>query len=271
MPFITLYSNIIMKFNAILIASLCATTLFTSCKKDDETGTTPTPVAPEITYGEMELEFEHTFGTANFAFNTAFTTDQGEEVNFSTLKYYVSNITLHHIDGSSWKQPESYYLVDLSTPSTAMLHLHDVPTGDYSGITFTLGVDSTRNVSGAQEGALSVANNMFWSWNSGYIFAKFEGTSPQSSTGGFSYHCGGFQGENKALQEITFDFTPATLRIRQESAPVVHLMADIKNIFDQPGNQVSTAALGSMHMPGPNAKKIMSNFAAGIAFDHIHN
>ena len=260
-----------MKFNSIFIASLCAILFLSSCQKDEESTTTPTPVAPQITYGEMELEMEHKFGAENFALGTAYLTASGEQVTFNTLKYYVSNIVLHNVDGSTWAQPESYYLVDASNVSSTMLHLHDVPTGDYSGITFTLGVDSTRNVSGAQEGALSVANNMFWSWNTGYIFAKFEGISPQSSTGGFSYHCGGFQGPNNAIQVVTYNFTPATLRVRQESAPVVHMMVDAKNIFDSTGNEVTTASLAMMHMPGPNARKIMSNFAAGIEFDHIHN
>lgn len=252
-----------------MLGAMLSILFITSCKKDEK----PTPTTPDtiILYGEMELELEHFFGSSSFALNTDYTTGQGEQVNFSTAKYYISNIQLHKTDGAVWSQPDSYYLVDLGTPETAMLHLHDVPTGDYEGITFTVGVDSTRNVSGAQTGALSVSNNMFWSWNSGYIFIKLEGTSPQSESGGFSYHCGGFTGTNNAIRERHYYFSPAEMRIRIESAPVVHMTVDLKNVFDNTASPVSTAVMSNVHMPGANAKTVATNFADGIAFDHVHN
>jgi hypothetical protein len=64
----------------------------------------------------------------------------------------------------------------------------NVPAGTYTGMYLTMGVDSARNVSGAQEGALDPANGMFWSWTSGYIMIKAEGLSPQGAGGSFTYH-----------------------------------------------------------------------------------
>ena len=80
------------------------------------------------------------------------------------------------------------------TAKAATLTLSDVPEGSYTEMSYVLGVDSTRNVSGAQAGALSTANGMFWSWSTGYIMLKAEGTSPNSGTGSFSFHLGGFSG-----------------------------------------------------------------------------
>jgi hypothetical protein len=51
---------------------------------------------------------------------------------------------------------------------------------DITGIRFLLGVDSARNVSGIQTGALDPARGMFWTWNSGYVMAKIEGSSPSA-------------------------------------------------------------------------------------------
>jgi hypothetical protein len=59
---------------------------------------------------------------------------------------------------------------------------------------FMIGVDSARNNSGAQTGALDPTNGMFWSWSTGYIMAKFEGTSAQSpaAANALKFHIGGF-------------------------------------------------------------------------------
>ncbi|MFN6379613.1 MAG: MbnP family protein [Flavobacteriales bacterium] len=258
--------------NTYLVAGvLAASILLFSCKKDEEENTTPTPVTPTVTYGEIELEMEHFFGASEFALNTPFTTAAGEQLTFTTAKYYVSNIALTKADGSTWRQEESYHLIDLSNPSSALLHIHDVPTGDYTGLTFTVGVDSTRNVSGAQEGALSVSNNMFWSWNSGYIFIKLEGSSPASMSGSFTYHLGGFQGANKALNTGSFNFGPAMLMVRENAAPVVHMMIDVAQTFDNSASPFSVATASNVHMPGANAKLVAGNFFSGIEFDHIHN
>ena len=54
-----------------------------------------------------------------------------------------------------------------------------MPAGNYNSLSFLLGVDSMHNVSGAQTGALDPANDMFWTWNSGYVMAKMEGASPR--------------------------------------------------------------------------------------------
>ena len=103
----------------------------------------------------------------------------------------MSNISLSNDDGSTtYEFPNSYYLVDATNAASLNIDLEDVPNGDYTKVNFMIGVDSTRNVSGAQEGALDVANGMFWSWNMGYIFMKMEGTVQDSID--FRYHIGGF-------------------------------------------------------------------------------
>ena len=81
----------------------------------------------------------------------------------------ISNFKLKKSDGTWWIHPESYFLVDLSNDLSTTLDLGSVPSGEYTELSYTIGVDSLRNVSGAQSGALSTTNNMFWSWNTGYI------------------------------------------------------------------------------------------------------
>lgn len=253
----------------VILASLCLGLLFTSCKKDQETeSTSTTPTAPT---GTVKLEMEHLFGEAAFALNTDYTTNAGETLNFSNLRYYVSNIQFTKSDGTVWTQPESYYLVDLNSEEGNMLEISGVPAGTYTGIQLMIGVDSLRNVSGAQSGALAVSNNMFWSWNTGYIFAKIEGTSAQSSTGDFSYHLGGFSGSNKAQRTGSFAFDPYTCNVSPSATPQIHLTLDVKQIFDNTDHPLSVATLNTVHMPGTDASMIATNLFESIAFEHIHN
>lgn len=250
------------KINILLF--LAALVAFTACKDDDDN--TPTG------NGTLNVELEHSFGADAFELNSAnfYTTAAGEQVKFNTLKYYISNVVLTKSDGTTWVQPESYYLVDASNAASTMLNIADVPSADYTAITFTLGVDSTRNISGAQTGALSVANGMFWTWNSGYIFFKAEGESPQSVDNNFIYHIGGFSGANKAQRTITLDFAGAKAEVRKDAAPQIHLSVDVANFFNGTTNLV-IANNSNMMMPGAGAAAIADRYQNMFEFEHIHN
>jgi len=260
--------------NKLLIPGLFVLALFfslSSCKKDDDEEETPTPTA---TYGSMRIEFEHVFGTSDFALGTAFANGSSENLTFTTLKYYISNIVLTKADGSTWAEKESYHLVNFADAASTLLTLDSVPTGDYKGFRFTIGVDSTRNVSGAQTGALDPANGMFWTWNSGYIFMKAEGTSPQISGMGnaFEYHLGGFKVSNgtKCDQQFSHTFSGEVATVSTIATPQVHMMVDVKQLFDG-ATPFSAAAMPMIHMPGSDAVNMMSNFGSGFEFEHLHN
>lgn len=250
------------KYNLILfIAAILA---FSACKKDDT-------VDPNDK-GTLNIELEHNFGADALALNSAnyYTTAAGEQVKLSTLKYYVSNIVLTKSDGTTWAQPESYYLVDFSNDASTMLALTNVPAGDYKAISFMLGVDSLRNVSGAQTGALSVANGMFWTWNSGYIFFKAEGECPQSMDSTFVYHIGGFSGANKAQRTVSLDFGTARSEVRKGTAPQIHLSVDVANFFNGTPNLV-IANNNMLMMPGAEAAAIADRYQHMFEFEHVHN
>ncbi len=266
--------TIFMNFNSKLFIALILgfSSILTSCKKDElPDPILPTQPANEI--GMFKIEFEHLFNSANFTLNTAYTTSEGEEVTFTKLNYYISNIQLSKTDGTTWSEPESYHLVKLSDPISTLITINDVPKGQYNGMTFMIGVDSTRNVSGAQTGALDPANEMFWSWNNGYIFVKSEGTSPQSSSGNFEYHLGGFKNANgsNAIQNLNYNFGSSTLDIQPNAAPQIHMMVAVNHFFSHNGSTLKVADMSTLHMPGAMAVGIASRFSTGFMFDHIHN
>lgn len=126
-----------------------------------------------------------------------------EAFTVTKLNYYISNIKLTDDNGNTFAEKESYHLIK-HVDSLNSFIIKDVPIGNYNKIQFIIGVDSTRNVSGAQTGALDPANVMFWEWKSGYIFFKLEGSYASASTNEMEYavHVGGFTGKYSCLQSF---------------------------------------------------------------------
>lgn len=247
------------------IIFLSVLTIFAACEKDK------VEVVPEELKGSFKLEFDHVWGASDntLALNSPYVLSNGTDtVRFSRFKYYISNVMLQKTDNSWYSVPESYYLVDASSASSSILTINDIPKAEYKSVKFLIGVDSTRNVSGAQSGALSVTNNMFWSWNTGYIFIKAEGQSNQAMGGSFTYHIGGFTGVNNAIMEKSFDLSSTVLSIKPNAAPQAHFVIDVSKIWT---NGVSLSSTSMVHMPGANARKVAQNFASGFELDHIHN
>jgi hypothetical protein len=123
---------------------------------------------PAANTGNLYLELEPTVGTAPLVLgSTAYPTDNGEQFTISTFKYYLSSVKLQRTDGTQYTVPDGYFLVDAAQPASQHVALHDIPAGTYTGLSFVVGVDSARNVAGAQTGALDPVKGMFWDWNSG--------------------------------------------------------------------------------------------------------
>lgn len=253
----------------LLIALTVMSVAITSCKKENPTPEEPTtPVATET--GNAKVALIHQWGNtgADFEMATELTHPMsGEKFTFTTMKYYVSNLRFKNENGTWWAHPESYFLVDVATPASTELAISGIPAGTYTEMSYVLGVDSTRNVSGAQTGALSTTHGMFWSWNTGYIMAKAEGTSPDSQNNSFAYHLGGFQGANNIVTLKTASFGTTPLIVSKNSQSTINLNANIARIF----HSMSVATTSNVMMPGATAKSIATNFYDGFSFSSLSN
>jgi hypothetical protein len=252
--------------NKLIVAFTILTSFFfASCKKDEA----PNDDNSNLT-GQVNIEFEHKWGMNLVPFYMGVDMIQPktkDTLKFTTLKYYVSNIQLKKSDGTWWVQPDSYYLVDASLPNTMVLTVSNVPTGTYTEMKYTMGVDSIRNVSGAQTGVLSAINGMFWSWNSGYIMIKAEGMSPNSPSEDFVLHLGGFKGEFNVVTVKNTNFGGELLNVSASATPQIHFIANPARFWH---TNPSVSSLNKIHMPGVEAKKAAIDFYDGIFFDHIH-
>ena len=256
------------RFAAVAASLALTTVLVSSCDKKDN----DPAAAPQKSVFSVELE--NTVGNRALHLDTdTYTTEAGDQFTVSTFKYYLSNLVLLRADGSTYALPDTYFLVDQAKEESQELKLTDVPTGDYTGLRFTVGVDSARTKAGNLTGVLDGNNNMWWDWSQEFINLKLEGTSPQSPKGGLVFHIAGYKGAggaNNTIRTVTLPFPGGTkLLVRTDHTPEVHLQADVLKMFSGP-TTVRFATVNNS-MGGPNSVQIADNIAAGMfSVEHIH-
>jgi hypothetical protein len=222
-------------------------------------------------HGSIQVSINHVFDSAPFIFNNAYSLPNGESVKGTMLKYYVSNISFEKADGSIHviPQDESYFLIDESIESSKKLVLDHIPSGTYTAIRFTIGVDSLRSTMGIdkRKGILDIgaaAQDMYWSWNSGYIHLKFEGTfTAPNSSGDIRYHVGGFGGYSSptinAIRNIRLTLNNAPMVITGNSQKSLAISADLKKMFT--GAIPFSVAENSSVMFSPFCVTVADNYA----------
>jgi hypothetical protein len=263
-----------------LAAVLAAALLLLSCKKEEST-----PAIDANKKGQIVLEFDNMVGKSDFTLNQEYTNAAGEKYQIDLLQYYVSNIRLRTEDGKEYVVPQekSYFMVREHDKSTHEITLSDIPEGNYSEVSFILGIDSLRNTKEPSErtGVLDIAGEakgMYWQWNSGYIFFKMEGISPAAPKGNdgqnrFRYHIGGFGGYSSRtinnIKKITLPFGTSRARVREGRKPSVHIVADLEKFFK--GKTILSIAANSTVMFNPFSVEIANNYAEMFEAHHVHN
>lgn len=244
-----------------LILSTCV--LLLACKKNKIAEPIDYPVLsqPVDSTGFLDIHLTNVVNGVPLALGTnTYSNAFGDVFTVSMLEYYISNIKLTTVDNVVYTQKESYYLADQSLPASLELLVNKVPNGNYKSISFLIGVDSARNTSGAQVGALDPALGMIWSWSTGYIMAKMEGHSPQSSdpANKLAFHIGGFSGTYLGVKEVTLSF-PINAEVKKAHTPTVNMNADLALWFTG-DNLIDFNSLPTVTNIGKNSGKIAENY-----------
>ena len=212
----------------------------------------------------LQLIFTHMIGKEPLVLGNACTNISGENMIVQKFKYYISNFSVTDNKGKIIRLPPKYFLVDEADSLSKIISLM-VPDIAISKISFLLGVDSIRNVSGIQTGALDPLKGMFWTWNSGYIMAKLEGSSASSKIAGhsFTYHIGGFRQPMNTIRVISLDLP------QNKKAKELCISADINQWFKSK-SVLRITETPVCHDPGALAMKIADNYSTMFSLNSVH-
>ena len=218
----------------IFYAVFAALSLFTfsSCHKDHDNHDDHTHTG---TVGALEFEMEHTFGASAFQVNTPYVDANGDTVVFSSGNYYISHIRLIKTDGSYYESALTHE-INLAIPGSAMIDIEDIPNGDYTGVQFALGTD-TSAVFGTVSGSVA---------NAAFDYEAYNANGPAFTS--------------------TFDFG-SVLSIAPNAAPVLHMSMNMESLF---ANGITPAVYSTIAAGTAESESFLTNMLGAITFEHLH-
>jgi hypothetical protein len=207
----------------------------------------------------LTLQFRHLAGSRELKLaDETYTNSFGEPLTITRFKYYISHISIMGPDHKERTLSDKPYLVDESDTASKTLVFPFSFTTPQS-LSFIIGVDSLLNTSGAQTGELDPIRGMFWTWNSGYIFAKLEGRSDSSPAPAhyLNWDVGGYKLPANAARKITLLLPPS---VSSAADPVIRVDANLLQWFNgQHPLKISQHPL--CHQPGALAMQIADNYS----------
>lgn len=257
-----------MKTNYISILVLLIISL-TSCSSDDDTISTDLTVTSP---GELAITFDNQVGDADFVLNQEFTIN-GQTVTLNQLRYWVSNISLINDEVETVAIADSYFLIEETDaisiqdgayeyPATKRetVTLSGIPAGNYTGISYAIGIDSKYNDNlSLQAGELSQLNgmtNISWMWHTSYIFTSVKGNIANSETA-LKLETG----LNDSYRELSLSFDKALVVDASESNDLV-IKADISGML-QGIDFTETPEIGAST---PEAMNLMADNFQNVTF-----
>lgn len=148
------------------------------------------------------IKFGFNFGASTLRIDSAYQLHTNDSIKITALRFYVSNIELIDNHKTVWKDATVFRLMDIADSKSTQI---SIPSSvSFSKLKFNIGIDSTTNVSGAMGGDLDPTKGMYWTWQSGYINFKLEGSSNLCRTrhNEFQFHLGGYTAPFNNLQII---------------------------------------------------------------------
>ncbi len=202
---------------------------------------------PEHNTGKLSIDFVHRFNQDYLEFDTAhYFNSSGNDMIFSELQYFISNVDLHYRDGSvyridAWKD---IHYIDSDIPSTQRWEVYDsIPAGTVDSVSFTFGIDEARNQSFIFVNPPE--SLMFWPdiLGGGYHYLKLNGKwlTLNQMINPFNFHLGigqTYDPQGNVTGFIHNDFRVVVkgqaFEIRKNEIATFRLVMDVASWFDTP-------------------------------------
>lgn len=234
-------------------------------------------------YGQLVIKFNNRVGKEAVTTDIEkYKTTNGTPFSISLLQYFISNIQLTKANGEvvPVAKTENFFLIKQHVDSSREIVLH-VPPGNYSAISFLVGIDSLTSTLPLEERQgvldpgrdLAAGESMYWTWNTGYIFFKMEGGSadiPADPTGfrEFEFHIGGYGGFNSPtmnnIRKVVIDADNKKWTVAAKGKTILALTFDVLSVF-------TTIDLKQHHhiMLTEKSSDIADNYSRGFSFEKI--
>jgi len=159
------------------------------------------------------ITFHPHFGDEALELGKAYRTNDSTAVIIDTWRFYVSNFRWLRDGKTMGQEADSHHLIDVSDSASLSFQLNIPKEAD--ALAFMLGIDSLMSVSGALGGDLDPTKGMYWTWHSGYINFKLEGSSAScpSKDKRFQFHLGGYLPPFYAAREVVLPITDGAMDI----------------------------------------------------------
>lgn len=248
------------------------------------------PDTPKADPGSFELNIRPTVGGQEFLAGRPYEDITGRIYKLDRLDLYISEITLVKENGDELLLSE-VALYDLATGgpsrhgSGAYTTFEEVPSGNYSGVKFGIGVPDRLNTEPANypiDHPLSVNNAMYWSWKTGYKFIAMEGLADGSLAKDgvrldlpLVYHTGQDSvGSAQSLyRKLSYVGGQYRFSVKPDEELQFVVELDINRMFYNQQDTIDISQSNRSHsVPGVEwelSRKITDNLAEGALFPYI--
>ncbi len=198
----------------------------------------------EIT-GSVELVVTPKMGSMPLFFDSIYTTPAGEKYTITKLKLFISSISLSSSSGTesparSSSSKKGVFLLNFTKSNfnagygkQSYRTVFQVKAGEYSDLRFNVGVPRQLNHSDPTDAAppLDLGKaDMFWSWNTGYIFLLVEGKLADQPGEIFHFAVGGDINIMPVSFGNLFDIKPL-LEVKKNKTTRIELSFNLQPLF----------------------------------------
>jgi len=253
-----------------ILFSLVLSLFTVACKNDP---TTEDPIDVIAGSGQVSLKMDAKWGNEDFVVEQVYLDSYANRIRVDQFLSYISQVILMKSDGSEVLLKD-FYLANFE--NDVQLDF-DVPAGHYTGLKLGLGIPITHNkhqdpAQYPSSHPLSVAGSqgMFWYWNTGYIFTKFEGKIDTTGTDGaelldsFLFHIG----DDPYYRQLEFNDLDITVNNNGSTSLQLSIFVD-QILAPVAGSSLDLATNAVTHTSDADvlATSFFDNYAAAITLE----
>jgi hypothetical protein len=236
-----------------------------SACKDDKENTNP---GTEAAQPVVKVELNTKYLGADFVPGTTYTTANNYPVRIDIFKTYICMVQLKDVNGNV-RTIKDFSLIDFLTEDPVFSA--SIPAAVYDSLFVSVGIppEYNTNVDPAiypSSSPMSVigAGNMFWNWNSGYLFAMIDGKTDIDNSGDmtdpFAFHIG----DDLLYNRLAFDITDIDMKAGETHS--IPLNFHVDEIFVNSEDTLDLSVDYLTHTEGnmPLARRVISKLAGSI-------